>query len=154
MTCIGYSSSIRPEEGCQKCPEFWEKEYARKYARLWQTMQPETAVEAAILENGVGLFAICDEKEAPSNTGLTDFTRAARCRRAETLYFPGERLGDVLRQRSSARLPARAEHPGLAGVVSHRGAEIQWQRKCRAGGLLPRQYAKPRLRVQHLGADL
>ena len=26
-------------------------------------MQPETAVEKAILENGVGLFAICDEKE-------------------------------------------------------------------------------------------
>ena len=26
-------------------------------------MRPETAVEAAILENGVGLFAICDEKE-------------------------------------------------------------------------------------------
>lgn len=35
----------------------------KKYARLWQTMQPETAVEKAILENGVGLFAICDEKE-------------------------------------------------------------------------------------------
>ena len=63
MTFIGFSTSIRPEEGYQKCPEFWDKEYAQKYARLWQTMQPETAVEAAILENGVGLFAICDEKE-------------------------------------------------------------------------------------------
>ena len=62
MTFIGYSTSIRPEEGYQKCPEFWDREYARKYARLWQTMQPETPVEKAILENGVGLFAICDEK--------------------------------------------------------------------------------------------
>ena len=62
MTFIGFSTSIRPEEGYQKCPEFWDKEYARKYARLWQTMQPETPVEKAILENGVGLFAICDEK--------------------------------------------------------------------------------------------
>ena len=44
MTFIGYSTSIRPEEGYQKCPEFWDREYARKYARLWQTMQPETAV--------------------------------------------------------------------------------------------------------------
>ena len=65
MTFIGFSTSIRPEEGYQKCPEFWDREYAQKYARLWQTMQPETAVEKAILENGVGLFAICDEKEGP-----------------------------------------------------------------------------------------
>ena len=60
---------IRPEEGYRKCPEFWDKEYAQKYARLWQTMQPETAVEAAILENGVGLFAICDEKEGQKYSG-------------------------------------------------------------------------------------
>lgn len=63
MTFIGYSTSIRPEEGYTKCPEFWDKEYAQKYARLWQTMQPETPLEKAILENGVGFFAICDEKE-------------------------------------------------------------------------------------------
>ena len=63
MTFIGYSTPIRPEEGYTKCPEFWDKEYAQKYARLWQTMQPETPLEKAILENGVGLFAICDEKE-------------------------------------------------------------------------------------------
>ena len=63
MTFIGYSTSICPEEGYQKCPEFWDREYARKYARLWQTMQPETPMEKAILENGIGLFAICDEKE-------------------------------------------------------------------------------------------
>ena len=81
MTFIGFSTSIRPEEGYQKCPEFWDKAYGRKYTRLWQTMQPENALEQAILENGVGLFAICDEKKAPLNTGLPDFTRAARCRR-------------------------------------------------------------------------
>ena len=34
MTFIGFSTSIRPEEGYQKCPEFWDREYARKYARL------------------------------------------------------------------------------------------------------------------------
>ena len=63
MTFIGFSTSIRPEEGYRKCPEFWDREYTQKYARLWQTMQPETAVEAAILENGIGMFAICDEKD-------------------------------------------------------------------------------------------
>ena len=62
MTFIGFSTSIRPEEGYQKCPEFWDREYSQKYARLWQTMQPETPVEEAILENGIGMFAICDEK--------------------------------------------------------------------------------------------
>ena len=36
ITFIGFSTSIRPEEGYQKCPEFWDKEYAQKYARLWQ----------------------------------------------------------------------------------------------------------------------
>ena len=41
MTFIGYHTEIRPEEGYQKCPEFWDKEYAAKYARLWQTMKPE-----------------------------------------------------------------------------------------------------------------
>ena len=42
LTFIGYFTSIRPEEGVQKCPEFWDQAYTRKYARLWQTMTPET----------------------------------------------------------------------------------------------------------------
>ena len=61
MTFIGFHTDIRPEEGYQKCPEFWEKEYAAKYARLWQTMKPENPVETAILANGIGMFAICTE---------------------------------------------------------------------------------------------
>ena len=63
MTLIGFSTMIRPDEGYVKCPEFWDKEYSRKYARLWQTMNPETPTEKAILENSIGMFAICDEKE-------------------------------------------------------------------------------------------
>lgn len=63
MTFIGFSTSIRQDEGYIKCPEFWDKEYTQKYARLWQTMKPETAVEKALLENQIGMFAICDEKE-------------------------------------------------------------------------------------------
>lgn len=63
LTFIGFHTEIAPDEGYQKCPEFWDKDYAEKYARLWQTMKPETPLEAAILENGVGMFAICAEKE-------------------------------------------------------------------------------------------
>ena len=63
MTFIGYHTEIRPDEAYQKCPEFWEKEYAVKYAKLWQTMEPANAVEKAIIENGVGMYAICAESE-------------------------------------------------------------------------------------------
>ena len=59
LTFIGFHTEIAPDEGASKCPEFWDREYNEKYARLWQTMKPETAVEAAILENGIGMFAIC-----------------------------------------------------------------------------------------------
>ena len=63
MTFIGYHTEIRPDEGYQKCPEFWNKEYAEKYARLWRTMKPENAMEAAILENAIGMYAICADSE-------------------------------------------------------------------------------------------
>ena len=63
MTLIGFSTTIRPNEGYVKCPEFWDREYSQKYARLFQTMVPETPAEQAILENRIGMFAICDEKE-------------------------------------------------------------------------------------------
>jgi len=63
LTFIGFHTEIAPDEGYKKCPEFWDKEYSAKYARLWQTMKPETPVEAAILENGIGMFAICADGE-------------------------------------------------------------------------------------------
>ena len=89
MTFIGYSTSIRPEEGNQKCPEFWDKEYAQKYARLWQTMQPETAVEQAILENGVGLFAICDEKQGSFEYWIAGLYKGGQVPEGLQLYtFP------------------------------------------------------------------
>ena len=63
MTLIGFSTSIRPEEGYIKCPEFWVTDYSQKYSRLWKTMIPETPVEKAILDNLIGMFAICEQKE-------------------------------------------------------------------------------------------
>ena len=35
LTFIGYHTEIRPEEGYEKCPRFWDREYTQKYARLW-----------------------------------------------------------------------------------------------------------------------
>ena len=63
MTLIGFSTTIRSDEGYVKCPEFWDKEYSQKYALLWQTMTPKTPIEKAILDNSIGMFAVCDEKE-------------------------------------------------------------------------------------------
>ena len=66
LTFIGYHTEIRPEEGYEKCPRFWDREYTQKYARLWQTMTPETPVERAILDNGIGGYALCVDGEEPS----------------------------------------------------------------------------------------
>ncbi len=63
ITLIGYFTEIAPDEGYEKCPKFWGEEYAGKYAHLWQTMQPQNAVEKAILVNQVGKYAICAESE-------------------------------------------------------------------------------------------
>ena len=59
MTFIGYHTEILPEEGYQKCPEFWNQEYSVKYARLLKTMKPENALEKAIIDHGIGMFGIC-----------------------------------------------------------------------------------------------
>lgn len=89
MTLIGYSTFIRPEEGYAKCPAFWEEEYRCKYARLWQTMQPETPVEQAILENGIGLFAICDEKDSAFEYWIAGLYQGGRVPEGLKLYtFP------------------------------------------------------------------
>ena len=89
MTFIGFSTSIRAEEGYQKCPEFWEQEYSRKYAHLWRTMKPETPVDAAILDNGIGMFAICDEKEGDFEYWIAGLYRGGDVPQGLKLYtFP------------------------------------------------------------------
>ena len=44
FTVIGFSIVIEHDEGATKCPEFWG-EYSQRYARLFQTMKPETPEE-------------------------------------------------------------------------------------------------------------
>ena len=47
------------DEGYDKCPEFWDKEYGEKYSKLFTTMIPENDEERAILENNIGMYALC-----------------------------------------------------------------------------------------------
>lgn len=58
MTLIGFSKRIRQSEGRVQCPAFWA-DYARRYKRLWQGAEPETAQERAVLDNGIGQYALC-----------------------------------------------------------------------------------------------
>ena len=90
MTLIGFSTMIRPDEGYVKCPEFWDKEYTQKYARLFKTMVPETPIERAILENSIGMFAICDEKENGFEYWIAGMYKGGEVPEGLKLYtFPG-----------------------------------------------------------------
>ena len=59
VTFIGYSTVIKHDEGSIKCPEFWNEQYARRFARLFQTMKPETPEEHAVFDNKIGQYAVC-----------------------------------------------------------------------------------------------
>ena len=61
----------------------------RQKRRGIQTMQPETAVEAAILENGIGLFAICDDKEGAFEYWIAGLYKGGQVPEGLKLYtFP------------------------------------------------------------------
>ena len=53
MTLIGFSKRIRQSEGYVQCPAFWA-DYARRYKRLWQGAEPETAQENAPPDDPIG----------------------------------------------------------------------------------------------------
>ncbi|MDO4492870.1 MAG: GyrI-like domain-containing protein [Clostridia bacterium] len=61
LTLIGYFTEIAPNEGYEKCPEFWQKEYAERFARLFRTGEALSEVEQAVLDNGIGTYSICAE---------------------------------------------------------------------------------------------
>ena len=89
LTFIGFHTEIRPEEGYQKCPEFWDKEYSVKYARLWQTMKPENDVERSILDNGIGMYALCADGETSFTYWIAGIYRGGPVPEGLELYtFP------------------------------------------------------------------
>lgn len=114
MTFIGFSTSIRPDEGYEKCPQFWENEYSRRFARLWQTMTPETPVEKAVLDNQIGMFAICDEKNSSFDYWIA---RRRSARGTEALHVSRKRLGDVFRKGRASEVASELKHAGLREVV-------------------------------------
>ena len=59
FTFIGFSTVIKHDEGPRKCPEFWNEQYAQRFARLFQTMKPETPEEQAVFDNKIGQYAVC-----------------------------------------------------------------------------------------------
>ena len=69
---IGYSTVIQNEEGFKKCPEFWG-EYSQKFARLFQTMKPETPEEQAVLDNSIGQYAVCRCLKSEGRDGAFEY---------------------------------------------------------------------------------
>ncbi len=64
---IGLSKEIKSENGYAECPKFWNEEYSKRYARLWQTGKPVNAEEQAVLNNGIGYFGVCIMSEDESS---------------------------------------------------------------------------------------
>lgn len=86
---IGFSTVIRPEEGYVKCPEFWDKEYAKKYERLWKTMRPETEEERAICDNRIGMLALCIDGDGKFEYMIAGFYQGGNVPEGMKLYeFP------------------------------------------------------------------
>ena len=73
FTVIGYSIVIRNEEGPRKCPEFWNEQYAQRFARLFQTMKPETPEEQAIWDNRIGQYAVCRCLKSEGQDGAFEY---------------------------------------------------------------------------------
>ena len=73
FTVIGYSIVIPNEEGFRKCPEFWDKEYSRRFARLFQTMKPETLEEQAVFDNKIGQYAVCRCLKSEGQDGAFEY---------------------------------------------------------------------------------
>ena len=70
FTVIGYSIIISGKEGPEKCPEFWNEQYAQRFAHLFRTMKPETPEEQAVWDNKIGQYAVCRCLESEGQDGF------------------------------------------------------------------------------------
>jgi len=73
FTVIGYSIVIENGDGGTKCPEFWNEQYARRFARLFQTMKPETPEEQAVIDNSIGRYAVCRCLKSEGRDGAFEY---------------------------------------------------------------------------------
>ena len=62
LTFIGFHKSIKEEDGYSECPKFWQESYVQRFAHLFQTQQPQDALEKAVLDHKIGAFGICENK--------------------------------------------------------------------------------------------
>lgn len=62
LTFIGFHKTIKQEDGYKECPAFWQKAYSERFSHLFQTQQPENALEQAVIEHKIGAFGICENK--------------------------------------------------------------------------------------------
>ncbi|WP_217957746.1 AraC family transcriptional regulator [Acutalibacter muris] len=58
---IGFEEDIPMERGYELCPKMWDRLTKKYFSALWQGKTPETDLERAIVENGVGAFGVCVE---------------------------------------------------------------------------------------------
>ena len=73
FTFIGFFTVIKHDEGFKKCPEFWNEQYAKPFARLFQTMKPETPEEQAVFDNKIGQYAVCRCLESEGQDGAFEY---------------------------------------------------------------------------------
>ena len=73
FTFIGFSTVIKHEEGPQKCPEFWNEQYSKRFARLFQTMKPETPEEQAVWDNKICQYAVCRCLKSEGQDGAFEY---------------------------------------------------------------------------------
>ena len=73
FTVIGYSIVVSNEEGFRKCPEFWNEQYTRRFARLLRTMTPETPEEQAVFDNRIGQYAVCRCLKSEGRDGAFEY---------------------------------------------------------------------------------
>lgn len=56
---IGAARTFHPETSYQEIPKFWDEFCGTHCAPLWNGRKPETALEKAICECGIGEFGVC-----------------------------------------------------------------------------------------------
>ncbi len=60
---IGFEEVIPMDKGYELCPKLWDRLHSLYFSRLWQGGAPQTDVDRAIIENGIGMCAVCADDE-------------------------------------------------------------------------------------------
>lgn len=61
---IGFEEVIPMDKGYELCPKLWDRLHSLYFSRLWQGGAPQTDVDRAIIENEIGMCAVCADDES------------------------------------------------------------------------------------------